>query len=174
MNCAQTDKYRSAAILIFILCCIGAAVGLCNTGQTGAKDTPTGELKLEGQHIERLVVMRRSDGYSTTFRNPGQAIRLPAGEYQLHGVHLKGGYTRSRSAGNEQIAIRAGQQEIVRTGAPLVPTITVQRQGRILRLNYELRGVGGEAYTSGDRSRPPTFAVYRGQEKIDSGRFEFG
>jgi hypothetical protein len=132
-----------------------------------------GELKLEGKDVERLV-LRRNDGHTEIPTNPGQIIRLPAGEYLLQDVRLKGAYTRSRSAVNERITIRAGQQELVKVGAPLVPTIKVQRQGRILRLSYDLLGVGGESYTGGDRSTPPTFTVYKGDKQITSGQFEFG
>jgi len=87
---------------------------------------------------------------------------------------LKGGYTRNRITTSERITIRAGRQEVLKIGAPLVPTIKAQRQGRILRLSFELLGVGGEAYTTGDRSTPPTFTVYKGQREIASGEFEFG
>lgn len=171
---ARTNKYRFTNLLMAVWLLLGAGACLCRAQEPNKPDAAQGELKLDGKHIERLVVMRQSDGYSTTFKNPGQTIRLPAGEYVLHDVRLKGAYTRSRSAGNERITMRAGQQEVVKVGAPLVPTIKVQRQGRILRLSYDLLGVGGEAYTAGDRSKPPTFAVYRGQRKIASGKFEFG
>jgi len=41
-------------------------------------------------------------------------------------------------------------------------------------MNYELLGVGGEQYTGGNRSEPPTFTVYRGDKEVASDKFEFG
>jgi hypothetical protein len=169
----QIDKCRFGTLLVFILFCTGTAADLCKAGEASEKATPTGELKLEGQHIERLV-LRRNDGHTETLSNPGETIKLPAGEYLLQDVRLKGGYIRNRITTVERITIRAGQQEFLKGGAPLVPTIKVQREGRILVMNYELRGAGGETYTGGDRSKPPTFAVYKNQKKIASGKFEFG
>lgn len=87
---------------------------------------------------------------------------------------MKSGYARRRSADYERVSINAGHQETIKVGAPLIPTIKVQRKSRILRLSYDLLGAGGEAYTTGDRSKPPTFAIYKGQKQIASGKFEFG
>jgi hypothetical protein len=41
---------------------------------------------------------------------------------------------------------------------------------------YQLVGAGGEAYqlANQDRSHPPEFAVFKGDKKIASGKFEFG
>ena len=169
MMLTEINKCRFAGMFL-----LGMSICFCEAQEPNKPDSAMGELKLDGQHIERLVVMRLSDGYSTTFKKPGEIIRLPAGEYRLHDVRLKGPYSRSRSAGNEQITIRVGQQEAVKVGAPLVPTLKVQRQGRVLQLSYELLGAGGEGYSNGDRSKPPTFAVYKGQREIASGKFEFG
>jgi hypothetical protein len=63
---------------------------------------------------------------------------------------------------------------MLKVGAPLKQTVRVQRQGGILVLNYELLGVGGEKYTGPDRSKPPTFTVYKGDKEIASDKFEFG
>jgi hypothetical protein len=173
MSYTQIDKRRFTDSLITVLLLLGTRACLCQAQEPSKPDSALGELRLEGKDVERLV-LRRNDGHTETLKNPEETIRLPAGEYLLQDVRLKGAYIRSRSAGSERITIRAGQQEVLKVGAPLVPTLKVQRQGRILRLSYELLGVGGEAYTNGDRSKPPTFAVYRGQRKIASDKFEFG
>ena len=62
----------------------------------------------------------------------------------------------------------------LKMGAPLTQTITVNRTGKILRLGYGLHGIGGEEYTSSDRSNPPKFAVYKGDKKVGGDKFEFG
>ncbi len=170
---ARTNKYRLTDSLFIVLLLLGAGVCLCQAQEPNKPDSAVGELKLEGQHIEQLV-LSRNDSHTETLNNPGQITRLPAGEYLLQEVRLKGGYIRSRISTSERITVRAGQQEVLKVGAPLVPTIKVQRQGRILRLSYDLLGAGGESYTGGDRSKPPTFAVYKGQKQIASGKFEFG
>ena len=61
-------------------------------------------------------------------------------------------------------------------GGPLNNTVTANRQGRDLRLDYKLLGAGGQAYSL-VRHGPavqPEFAVYKGDKKIASGKFEFG
>jgi len=173
MISTQTNKYRFTASLIAVLLFLGAGACLCQAQEPNKPDSAVGKLKLEGKHIERLV-LQRNDGHEETFNNPGEITTLPTGEYRLQEVHLKGGYSRSHISIAERMTIRAGQQEVLKVGAPLVPTIKVQRQGRILRLSYDLLGVGGETYTGGGRSKPPTFAVYKGQKQIASGKFEFG
>jgi len=173
MISTRANKCRFTDSLIIVLLLLAAGACFCQAQEPNKPDSAMGELKLEGKHIERLV-LRRNDGHAETFNNPGEIITLPAGEYLLQEVRLKGAYARNRLSGGEQIMVRAGQQEVLKVGAPLVPTIKVQRQGRILRLSYELLGAGGETYTGGDRSKPPTFAVYKGQKKIASDKFEFG
>jgi hypothetical protein len=63
---------------------------------------------------------------------------------------------------------------VFKVGAPLKQTVKTQRQGRILVLNYELLGIGGEIYTDSNRNKPPTFTVYKGDKEIASDKFEFG
>ena len=170
MMFAHTTKVKLVGSFIAIL--LFLAIGTCPC-KAQDESTVLGELKLEGKHIERLV-LRRNDGHAETFNNPEETIRLPAGEYLLQEVRLKGAYIRNRLGGGERIMVRQGQQEVLKVGAPLIPTLSVQRQGRILVMSYELLGAGSEAYTGGDRSKPPTFAVYKGQKEVASGQFEFG
>jgi hypothetical protein len=175
MICVQVSKSRFVALLILVLLCMDAGVGLCNAGETGAKDPPLGVLKLEGKHLDYLELHAR-DGHVERFTRPEETVELPPGEYRLQAARLKGGYTCNGMgiSGGNWVTVTVDKPAALKVGSPLVPTLKVQRQGRILRLSYELRGEGGEAYTGGDRSKPPTFAVYRGQKKIASGRFEFG
>ena len=173
MNFMQTNKCKFVDSLVVALLFLGAGACLCHAQEPNKPGLAMGELKLEGKHLEQLV-LQRNDGHTETFNNPGTIIRLPAGQYVVQNVRLKGSYTLSRSVGSERMTIKADQQEILKVGAPLVPTIKVQRQGPILRLSFDLLGTGGESYNSDDRSKPPTFAVYRGQKQIASDKFEFG
>lgn len=173
MTSTKTPNHRSANWRISVFLILGIRACLCQAQEPNKPASPMGELKLEGKFIEQLA-LQRNDGHTETFNNPEQTVQLPPGEYLLQEVRLRGGYTRSRSARNERITIKADQQEVLKVGAPLVPTIKVQRQNRLLRLSYDLLGAGGEAYSTGDRSKPPTFAVYKGQKQIASGKFQFG
>jgi hypothetical protein len=42
-----------------------------------------------------------------------------------------------------------------------------------LMMEYHLIGAAGESYRN-DRRYPPTFAVYKGDKEITSGKFQFG
>ena len=171
----QTNKFRFVSLLDLVVFCLGAAVGLCDAQESSTKDPPLGVLKLEGKHLDYLELHAR-DGHTERFTRPEETVELPPGEYRLQAARLKGGYTCNGMgiSGGDWVTVAVDKPATLKVGGPLVPTIKVQRQGRILRLSYELRGVGGEAYTGGDRSKPPTFAVYKGQKKIASGNFEFG
>jgi len=173
MSYSQVTKCRCAKLLILILS-IGAA-GLCNGQEAGMKEPHTGILKLEGNYLGYIELHAR-DGHTERITRPEETIELPEGEYQLREVRLKGGYTYNSMgvSGPSWVTVAADKPATLKIGGPLVPTINVQRQGRILRFSYELRGVGGEAYTGGDRSKPPTFAVYKSQKQIASGKFEYG
>ena len=63
---------------------------------------------------------------------------------------------------------------VLKVGAPLKQIVKATRQGRVLALDYKLSGIGGETYVRDDRSKPPTFTVYKGDKKIASGTFEYG
>ncbi len=173
MSYSQINECRCALLVGFVLFCLGAAVGLCDAQENGTKDPPLGVLKLEGKHLD-YIELRAKDGHMEQITRPEETIELPPGEYLLGEVRLKGGYTRQRLGDIGRITVREGEQEILKVGGPLVPTVKAQRQGRVLRLSYELRGAGGETYTGGDRNKPPTFAIYKGQKQIASGAFEFG
>jgi len=153
---------------------MGTAAGLCNAQEAGTKDPPRGVLTLEGNHLD-YIELSAKDGHTERITRPEETIELPPGEYRLQQARLKGGYTYSRRvSGNDWVTVAADKPATLKVGGPLVLTLKVQRQGRILQFSSELHGVGGEAYTSADRSKPPTFAVYKGQKEIASGQFEFG
>ena len=132
-----------------------------------------GELKLEGKYIERLVLGRRN-GHTQRLDHPAETIKLPVGEYNLMEIHLIDGFSCRLLTNDRKVTITNDKPVILKLGAPLTQTVKVKRQGSVLLLNYELLGSGGETYTSSDRSKPPTFTIYKGDKEITSGKFEFG
>ena len=127
-----------------------------------------GELKIEGEHIERLV-LRGKDSSSKWFDKPGETIELPSGRYQLQESHLEGGYVCVRGAGikNKWITIAENKPAILKVGAPLKQTIKVKRRGKALVLDYKLLGIGGETYTNEIHNKPPRLVIYNEEEEIN-------
>ncbi len=172
MFCAQTNKLRFVISFATVLFSLHVWI---NFSEARDQSPVLGELKLEGKSIVRLVLRREDNNEREEFRRPEQIIKLPTGKYRLHEVHLEGGYTsRSNNKTIDWITIAADKPAVLKVGAPLKQTVKVQRQGSVLVLNYELLGIGGEKYTSSDRSKPPTFTIYKGDKEIASDKFEFG
>lgn len=171
---AQTTKFRFVSLFTTTLFFLEIGICFCQAQEANKQNSAVGELKLEGKYIERLV-LRRKNGRTERFDQPSEIIKLPVGEYRLLESHLKGGYKcRSSRTPYNWITAAEDKPAVFKVGAPLKQTVKTQRQGRILVLNYELRGLGGEIYTSSDRSKPPTFTVYKGDKEIASDKFEFG
>ena len=175
MNYALIGRCRCASLLVLLFFCMDAGINLCNAQETDVKSPPLGVLKLEGSSLDYIELFAK-DGHAERITRPEETVKLPPGEYRLQEVRLRGGYTYYNRGIPRYTwtTVAADKPATLKVGAPLVPTLRVQRQGRILQLSYELRGSGGETYTGGDRSKPPTFAVYKGDKKIASGKFEFG
>jgi hypothetical protein len=140
-----------------------------------AQEKTLGELKIKGEHVERLV-LRGNDGHTERFNQPGETIKLPVGQYQLLESHLDGGYVCFQGAGPQSkwITIAENKPAELKVGAPLKQTLQARREGRVLVLDYKLIGIGNEVYTKADRSNPPNFTVYKGNQEIASGRFAYG
>ena len=156
-----------------IICLSVAAMPVFAQAETDKKIE--GRLKIVGKSIEHLVLVDK-DHKKHKFDTPGEVLSLPPGKYHTEQVRLKGGFscnTYSR-ASTDSFKIDPNSTTELKIGAPLTQTITVTRKGKILQLGYELRGIGGEEYTSANRSNPPEFAVYKGDTKVGGGKFEFG
>ena len=140
-----------------------------------AQEKVLGELKLEGEHVERLV-LRRKDGHTERFDQPGEVVELPVGEYHLRESHLEGGYSCIQGVvpQSKWITISENNPALLKIGAPLKQTLEVKRQGKTLALDYKLLGIGGEGYTRADRINPPSFMVYKGDQEIASGQLAYG
>lgn len=132
------------------------------------------ELKIEGENIERLILQSGSE--KQTFEKPGKSIMLEPGTYQVSELQLKSGFTHFLPQGPtrlEPIQVAPGEPAILKAGGPLEQRITVQRKGQLLMMDYHLIGAAGESYRN-DRRYPPTFAIFKGDKEITSGKFQFG
>jgi hypothetical protein len=70
----------------------------------------------------------------------------------------------------------ADRAVVIKGGAPLNHTVKIQRTGSVLKFDYALIGTDGKTYDLweiNDQSKP-VFSVYRGDEKVGGGEFEFG
>jgi hypothetical protein len=167
----QSNKFKLVNLLIAITFMWMTAVCPCHT-----QDSTTGEIKLEGKSINRLILRREDNNGREEFHRPKQIIKLPTGKYRVDEVHLEGGYIcyAYRAPKRLLVSVTSDEPVTMKIGAPLKQTLKVNRQGRNLIMNYELLGVGGEKYTSSNRGEPPTFAVYRGDKEIASDKLEYG
>jgi len=164
-----------------ILVLMSVGLWLCGTqrvpGQEPAREQELaqGELKIEGKSIKQLV-LESKDGERQRFDQPAESVKLAAGKYVLREVHLEGGYDCFiyQPRDEDRITVDTNKPATLKVGAPLKQVIKAQRQGRLLELDYELVGIGGEKYRVADRSKPPTFTVYKGDKKIASDEFEYG
>ena len=166
------QRMKSSLFVIFL---ITTVFGNFEVSLSLAGDQALGKLRLEGEHVERLV-LRREDGHTERFDQPGDVVELPVGEYHLMESHLAGGYTCFQGPGSQDkwITIAENKPAVLKAGAPLKQTLEVKRQGRTLALDYKLLGIGGEAYARADRSNPPGFTVYKGDQEIASGKLAYG
>lgn len=138
-----------------------------------------GKLNITGDFIQRLVL--QNGPYLVVLDQPESVASVPVGRYSRPGVWLKKGdaeaYRDSSSSRSDKwITVDEEKPAVLAVGGPLTNSVSINRQGKYLRLNYELLGAGGEAYqlAQADRSRPPEFAVYQGDRKIASGKFAYG
>ena len=79
----------------------------------------------------------------------------------------------------ECVGVDGQKPAVLVMGGPLTNALVVSRHGRELKLKHHLVGAGGGEYklweywrTKGDV--PPRFAVYKGDKKLASDKFEFG
>ncbi len=134
-----------------------------------------GKLKLEGKSVKRLI-LDADGGSREEYDITGEEIELPSGKYRLVEVQLEGDYTHKWWQGENpaELEIISDRTVPLKFGAPLRQCVKAVRQGGCLKLDYELVGIGGETYRIGNRTSPPQFTVYRGEERIGSGEFNYG
>lgn len=138
-----------------------------------------GELKINGHFIERAIL--QGGPYLVVLDQPETVVKVPVGKYNRPEVWLKQGdtvayYSTYSVRPDQGITIDGNKPGVLAAGGPLTNSVSLSRHGKSLRFNYQLLGAGGEVYQLArvDRSQPPEFAVYKGDRKIASGKFEFG
>jgi hypothetical protein len=137
-----------------------------------------GELKITGEYVQRVTL--EGGPYLVVLDKPQAVVKVPVGSYGQTKVGLKKGDAeayldaRTQSAAG-RITVNETKPAVLAVGGPLTNSVSISRQGKKLSLNYQLAGVGGGyQLVNQDRSHPPEFAVYQGDKKIASGKFEFG
>jgi hypothetical protein len=138
-----------------------------------------GELKIAGQFIKRLVLPGGS--YLVVLDQPADTVKIPIGSYGPPNVRLEQGgaeavSSSSQTPSGQRVSVGVQTPAILVAGGPLTNSVTATRNGRNLQLDYQLIGTGGASYQMANRdsSRPPAFAIYKGDKQIASGNFEFG
>lgn len=139
-----------------------------------SEDSPTGQLTIDSQYVERLVLVD-DQGRREEFDQPQETLTLPPGKYRLQQVKLAGGYQcyAFTDQGLEWITVSQDEVSTMKFGPPLTQDLKVTRQGKMIKLEYLVKGTAGETYRL-NRDNPPEFAVYKNDKKIASGKFEFG
>ena len=137
---AQSNKFKLVNLLIAITFLWTTAVCLCHAQEVNKQDSTTGELKLEGKSIQRLILRREDNNEREEFRRPEEIIKLPTGKYYLHEVHLQDEYIcyASRESTRIQVNVTSDETKTLKIGAPLKQVINASRRGRNLIMNYEL------------------------------------
>jgi len=145
------------------------------------RDTvPTvGEVRLTGQYLDRLVLT--DDKRAVVLDQPSPVEKVPLGQYTVQGVRLKSGKVTASLAPSPRepgprIHVSPTDPAVLRMGGPLTNSVSITRRGKSLAFSYELRGGAGAAYQlTGQGPRvQPEFAVYQGDRKVATGKFEFG
>ena len=138
-----------------------------------------GEVKITGQFIRRLVLP--GGPYLVVLDQPAASVQVPTGSYNQPDIRLgQNGAEAFCQSGQSQFGRRISVNDktpaVLNVGGPLTNSVIASRHGQDLRLDYRLVGTGGETYqlANQDRSHPPEFAIYKGDKKIASGKFEFG
>ncbi len=147
-----------------------------HAGETPSTDTlATGELRIEGESIERLVLVD-ANGNNKEFDRPGAVVTLPEGEYRLQEVALAGGYRcwPHQVPETSPVTVSRDRPATLKVGAPLSQRVRPQRRGAVLALNFELAGGAGELYSPPNSAGKPHVIVYRHDKQILSADFEYG
>jgi hypothetical protein len=136
------------------------------------------EFIVEGKEVEKVIlapaVWRSDQSVQEIKVQSGVSNFLPAGNYTIQSIILRGGY-QSNNSGTLTLSPSAPCK--LEVGTPLKSTVKVKREGRILHLDYQLLDAQGRNYTTyytRDRSAPPQFVVYQGKRRVGSGTFSYG
>jgi hypothetical protein len=144
----------------------------------GRGEARQGELRVAGAFVDRIM-LKPQQGAPLTLDVKPAALKVPAGTYTLTEVRLKQGDVEAAEdllMGGRSITVKENAVTTLAVGGPLTNTVAVSVRGRFAVLSHRLLGVDGGTYrlTGPGRTKPPEFAIYRGDRRIASGKFEFG
>lgn len=150
------------------------------TLQMTEQTVPLGELQITGKYIER--VMLACETYTVVLDRPTNTVKVPVGNYNTRNILLEQGGIAAYSATtmgqttSPTIAVNSKAPTMMAIGGPLTNSVVVTHQGGDLRMDYSLIGAGGMTYQLAvqNRSKPPEFAIYKGDKSIATGTFEYG
>jgi hypothetical protein len=136
---------------------------------------PLADLKHSGEFVY-YAVLRDTNGYTAVLREPEGTVQVPQGVYAVSAAWLRKGAAEAFQLSYEPMLLKTATATNLVLGGPLTNWVVLERAGRKLQMNYQLRGADGRYYRMAeqDRSRPPEFTVYYGSKKALAGKFEFG
>jgi hypothetical protein len=134
-----------------------------------------GEVKITGASIYRLIFYRGEE-CAAVLDKPGLAAQLPVGRYDAAEIWLRSGGVEAFCIGQRPLDVKSGAPAMLAVGAPLTNSVKLSRNGGNLLMQYELAGAGGVAYrlSSRDDANRPAWAVYQGDGRLATGKFESG
>lgn len=134
-----------------------------------------GELQITGGLLHRLF-LEDTNGYAAVLDSPRGPVQLPLGTYQLREVWVRHGTSLALQVPDRRIAVQPNTPATLIAGGPLTNSVTLERHGRDLVIDYQLLGQDGGVFhrMPVDRTKPPRFAIHKGGRQLASGQFEFG
>ena len=141
---------------------------------------PMGEVRLDGRFIKRLILRESTKKGSSLviLDSPDKNVFIPARTYRTQKIFLEGGEKHGLfwADGDKEISVTQGELFVLKMGGPLNHSVKARRRGRNLSLDYMLLGIESQRYIqlAADRKNPPAFVIYRGDNIIVSGSFEYG
>jgi hypothetical protein len=105
-----------------------------------------GDLKIEGRAVKRFIL--ESDSQAVVKFEPASSVTVPVGQYDRQRVVLdeEGGTGKWIASIEKPLEVKAGTVANFKVGAPLTPAVSTARQMKMLQLNYQVTGIGGENY----------------------------
>jgi len=175
----RSPRPGSRALAVVLMVALFPTFSGAEDSRAPSHAAPTGDVRIEAQHLHRLVLVDEK-GRHSEFYAPGATLQLPVGRYHVQEVELLGGVrTLVRevppAVGKSRwITVRRDETCRLRI-PPLEPRVTVRRQGRVVRFDFQLVDTEGQGYVGPrDAANAPRLTVYRGDREIHTGTFEYG
>lgn len=136
-----------------------------------------GTLKLEGKFVKSLEL--KESGRILKFEDPGGEIKLSLGYYVVYRVLLEDDVSQFQAEAYLNQGIRIDPSEppdVLRAGAPLTSSISVERDRDVLLINYYLKDSYGNNYKlrKNYNENPPNISIYKNNKKMVSDKFYYG